>query len=330
MKDNRDKIGKEIINSVTKLPHEIWVLSPRIGKSKLGIEIIKKFKCKSVLWVTSSAKLRDVDIIEEFVKWKAKKYLPKTTVIHYNTLSKTTGKFDLIILDEFQSITEDNTVNFFNGSLNNTPILAMSGTMPKHEEKLDILRKLKLKVTKEISIDDAVEQDLVADYSIKVVEIPMESFKKTVKAGTKAKPFMTTEASNYDYLSKKVNKAMFMNNSKLTQFAILNRMRAIYNSPSKFEVAKQLIKKLDGRKIIFTGSIKQAEAISPYTYHSQTDDTHLNQFLNEEIDLLSLVNSGGTGFTYKNVQHFILVKVDSDKAGGTTQKLAKQNLAIPI
>lgn len=326
MIDNRDKVGKDILETLVYPVHGILELSPRVGKTKLGIEIIKKQKCSSILWVTSSAKLRDEDIPEEFVTWKAKRYLPKTTIIHYNSLNSIKGKFDIVILDEFQAITEANTIGFFNKDIEYGTIVGLTGTIPKHEEKLEILKKLKLKVLVKITIDEAVDQELVADYTINVIEIPMDAVTKNVEAGTKKAPFNTTEVLSYQYLCKRVNQAMWSNNPKVTQFSILARLRFVYNSPSKLNVAKKLVKTLDGRKLVFAGSIKHAEEISNTNYHSKTNDKDLQAFLKEEINLLSCVNAGGTGFTYKNVDHFIIVQSDSNKSGSTTQKLARSLL----
>jgi len=326
MKDNRELKQKEILDSLSAPPHGIYLISPRFGKSRLAISIIKKFKLKKVLWVTPSVKLRDEDIPQEFSKWKVSTYLKGTDIICYSSMSEHKGNYDIVILDEVQTITDNNSLPLFNGNIKYKTILGLTGTMPKHEEKLVLLRKLKLNVLLDISIDDAVADNMVADYRIKVLEVPLNYTDKNIVAGTKAKPFKTTEGANYDYLSKQVAKMMFVTDKKRLQFAILNRLRFIYKSPTKLETAKKLIKHLNGRKLVFTGSIDHAELISPYTYHSKTNQDHLNLFLQEKIDLLACVNAGGTGFTYKNVDHFIIVQADSNKSGGFIQKLARSLL----
>ena len=329
MIDNREEVKKEILDSLKSPPHGIYLLSPRIGKSSIAIAIIKKFKFKSILWVTPSTQLRDVDIPDEFVKWKAKSYLSKTTIICYSSLSDLKGEFDLVIKDEIQSITPNNAEPFFNKNIKYKYILGLTGTMPKHDEKLVLIKKLGLNILKEITIDDAVESNMVADYRIKVLEVPLNNTDKNIVAGTKIKSFNTTESASYDYLSKQIARMMFVTDKKRLQFAILNRLRFIYKSPTKLETAKKLIKYLKGRKLVFCGGIEHAEELSPYTYHSKTDKTHLTQFLNEEIDLLACVNAGGTGFTYKNVEHFIVVQADSNKSGQFLQKVSRSILLQP-
>lgn len=64
----KNKIQKEIVEQIGVNPHGLLLLSPRIGKTKIGIDVIKKQKPKSILWITPSTKLRDKDIPEEFIQ----------------------------------------------------------------------------------------------------------------------------------------------------------------------------------------------------------------------------------------------------------------------
>lgn len=326
VKMSREIEQQELLDDYKIGTSGIYLLSPRFGKTRLTINIIKKIKAKKILWVTPSVKLRDVDIPKEFIKWKAKTYLDKTKIITYHSLHLVKDKYDIVILDEIQEVTLNNTEGFFNGDITTKSILGLTGTMPKHEEKLDIINRLKLNIFKEITIDEAVDKGFVADYTVKVIECNMNDTDKTIKAGSKKKPFMTTEFKQYQYLDNTVRKAMFSNNQGLMKFAILNRMRAIYNSKTKENIGHLLLKTLKGRKLIFSGSIEQAERFSKNTYHSKTDDIDLNNFLEEKIDTLACVNAGGTGFTYKNVDHFIIVQSNSNKKGNFTQKMTRSIL----
>jgi hypothetical protein len=326
MLDRRNEIREECIKILKYPSKSILLLSPRIGKSSIAIYYIKKYKLKKILWITPSVKLRDIDIPQEFITWKAKSYLSGTTIICYGSMSAMVGEYDLVILDEIQAITEANTEPLFNGKVKYKSILGLTGTMPKHEEKLLIIKKLGLSVVKEITIDEAVEDSMVADYRVKVLEVPLDRVTKNISAGTKAKPFLTTEGANYDYLSKNIARMMYQSDKRLLTFAILKRLRFIYNSPTKLETARKLINHLQGRKLVFTGAIEHAEELSKTTYHSKTNQDDLKLFLDGKIDLLACVNAGGTGFTYKNVQHFIIVQADSNKSGQFIQKLARSLL----
>jgi hypothetical protein len=320
----KSRIQKEIVDGLSENPEGRLLLAPRVGKSKLMIDIIKRDKPNSILWVTPSAKLAEEDIPQEFETWRAKRYLKKLTTSTWMSLDKIIGEFDLIILDEEQFITENNAVNLLSGTLKGR-ILSMTGTPTKHKEKIELYNRLNLKVLCDLSINEAVDIGILSNYTIKILEVDM-SKTKDIKAGTKQKPFMTSEEDQYKWLSKVVKQAMYQKR-KDAQFRILNRMRAIKNSKSKLEATQFLLSQLEGRILIFSGSIEQAENLCEHTYHSKINDVDYKKFQNGEVDRIAMVNAGGTGHTYKEIDHLVMVQADSDKNGLTSQKLARTLLA---
>lgn len=313
---------------ITKLPipaHGILEISMRVGKGRITIEQIKREDCKSILWVTPSTTLRDKDVPEEFIKWGGEDYLKVTDIICYGSLHKHKGSYDKIILDELQHITEANSEPFFNGNITYNSILGLTGTMPKIQEKLDLISLLKLKTLHEITIEEAVDLDLVSDFKITMLETKLNATDKYIKGGTKAKPFMTTERATYSYLDKKCKYSFVTKNATLSKIFISKRMHFVYNLPSKVEATKKLLKsfKKGERTIIFAGSIESSKLIHNFTFNSKTDDTYLKAFKAEEIDTLVLVKSGGTGHTFKNVHNIIITQVDSNKSGLVSQKFGR-------
>ena len=317
MSSTRDETQKEIIDSLPIPCHGLLNLAPRVGKTKIGIGILRRESPTKVLWVTPSSKLRDVDIPNEFIKWEAEYLLNITTRICYMSLGDHVGDYDTIILDEYQYVTDDNTKNLLNGKIKYKNIIGLSGTHPKHEEKQQILDELNLKILHRIGINEAVKRGLIADYNINIVECELDNSNKYIKAGNKNKSWLQTEKEYYDYMSKNIFKP----------FMITKRLRFIYDSPVEEKVAEVLLSKLGGRRVVFCSTIAQAERLgNGQTYHSKTDNTMLQSFLNEETDELYCVNAGGIGFTFTNVDNFIIVQTTSDKRGDTTQKLARSLL----
>lgn len=319
---SRDLIQNQILDNLLYPTHGLLKLAPRVGKTKLGIEIIKKEKPYKILWVTPNTKLRDEDIPAEFKQWKALSYLRKTDIICYASLSNHTGNYDKIILDEYQDLTVSNAEPLLNGKIKYETILGLSGTHPKHKEKQDLYDMLGLQTLSEMSIDEAVENKLIAPYKIKVIELDLDSKDKYIVGGSKAKPFMQTERSRYDYLTKLINMKLF-SGQPVPKFFYLNRMRFLYNLKSKHDFAKKFISQLRGRTLIFTGSIAQAEDLCKNTYHSKTDDTKLQKFLKGEINTLACVNAGGVGYTYTDVNNFVITQINSNGKGDSTQKIAR-------
>ena len=323
-KQEKSKIQKEVIDALDPNPQGRLLLAPRVGKTKVGIDLIKREKPKSILWVTPSAKLADEDIPAEFDIWGAKRYKKVLTTSTWMSLHKLTGKFDMIILDEEQFMTENNAQNLLNGSLSGR-IISMTGTASKHDHKKELYKALNLPILHKISINSAVDMKLLANYTIKVVEVDMSN-ESLIEAGNAQKKFMTSEFKQYQYLHSQAQNAIFQRRSDMT-FRILARMRAIKNSGSKTAAAEYLIKHLKGRKLIFSATINQAEKLCEHTYHSKTTNEHLKMFMSGEVDEIAMVNAGGTGFTYKELDHLILTQVDSDKNGLTSQKIARTLLS---
>jgi superfamily II DNA or RNA helicase len=320
-KSEKSRIQKEIVDSLDSNPRGRLILAPRTGKTKVGIDLIKREKPKSILWVTPSSKLADEDIPAEFDIWGAKKYKKRLQTSTWMSLHKVTGEFDMIILDEEQFMTANNAKTLINGELEANSIISMTGTASSHEHKKEIYRQLYLPILYKVSINDAVDMKMLADYTIKVVEVDMGT-KNEIEAGNAKKRFMTSELKQYTYLHNVAQQSIMQRRTDMT-FRILARMRAIKDSPAKTRAAEWLINELEGRKLIFSATIKQAEHLCEHTYHSKTDNVDLKKFMAGEIDEITMVNAGGTGFTYKGIDHLMLTQCDSDKNGLTSQKIAR-------
>lgn len=314
----REELQKEIVDSLPLKPHGTLLLSPRLGKTKIVLDIIKANNPESILWVTPLGELAEKDIPNEFDKFKMKRYKKKLQTVTWASLSKVDGHKTMIILDEEQYATENNLINILSGKLSYDYIISMTGTESRTGNKQDLYRKLNLEILYNFDINQAVNADILADYTINVVKIPM-SLDNNILAGNAKNRFYTSEEKQYAYLDKVVRNS----HPAKAMFPILARRRAIINSPSKDKIAKDLVANLSGRKLIFAGSIKQASELCPQTYHSKTDNTYLRMFINNEINTLSLVNSGGTGVTYTGIDHLILTQVDKDNNGLTSQKIAR-------
>ena len=178
--ENRDKVQEDILNKLKYPVHGLLNLAPRVGKTLLAINILKKEGCKKVLWVTPDRKLRDIGLPKEFKKWKALTLLKNVDIICYNSLHKVKGKYDKIVLDEYQHITVNNSKGLIEGSLQYGSIIGLSGTHPKHLEKHEIYSKLNLKVLSEMSIDEAVDEKLIAPYKITVIGVKLDNINKNV------------------------------------------------------------------------------------------------------------------------------------------------------
>lgn len=300
-----------------KNPHGRLLLAPRTGKTKLVIDLIKRDKPSSVLWVSPSLELVKNGIKQEFTKWNANSFLSSLYTSTYSSLSKVTGRYELIILDEEQHITQNNCKNLLNGSIVFRNICSLTGSPSKNQEKQDIYTRLNLKVLCNLNVNKAVDSGYLADYKIKVVFISMNK-EKNILIKYKAGSFYTSEYDRYKWVTKLIE-----SNPPGVKWKILERMRMIKESPSKLDIAKNLLSKLTGRILGFCSNIKQCEQLYKYRYHSKTKTKDLEDFQAGKINRIGMVNAGGTGFTYKNIDHLIITQVDSNKNGSTTQKICR-------
>lgn len=322
-KKEKSELQKEIISSVKKGESGRFLLSPRSGKTKMIIDIIKRDKPEGkILWVTPTAKLAKEDIPAEFIKWRAKKYLKQLETCTWKSLSKYTGDYSLIILDEEQFITENNAKTLLSKKLKAEVLLSMTGTESKYDSKKDLYRRLKLKVLYKLSINTAVDVGLLSNYSINVVMIDMDK-KNNIQVNYKDKKtkkqvtFMTSEYKQYKSVERKID------SGKGNKFSVLFRMRLIHNSPAKLGAAKYIINSLSGKKLIFAANTTIAEELSDFTYHSKTDNSDLDAFISGRTNKIAMVNKGGTGYTYTDVDNLVVTQVDSDQNGLTSQKIAR-------
>lgn len=311
-KDGREEVKKEILSLPPNL-HGRLLLAPRLGKTSIVISLIKRDKPKKILWVTPLAELAEKVIPQEFITWKALKYLKNLQTVTWASLHTIEGEYDTIILDEEQHITENNIVNFLNGKITYRNIISMTGTPSKDNYKRQLYNLLKLPILYCVDINLASDLDILSDYEINVLQFPL-STKKDIVVKTKHSSFYTSEKAQYDYYSTKLD----------TQFGGLWRRRGLASTNTKKRVVQNLLKQISGRVLIFAPYIEIAEEISDKVYHGKSNNKkHFTDFIEKKSNELCLVNKGGTGVTYEDINHLIVVQADSDKNGLTTQKIMR-------
>lgn len=383
---NKEKarLQREIVDSLPDKPHGRLHIAPRVGKTKIVIDLIKRDKPNSILWVTPSAESVERDIPQQFSKWSAKRYLKRLTPVTWTSLNTITGDFDLIVLDEEQYITENNSENLLNGFLRSKHIISMTGTPTKVEEKISIYKELNLEVLHSLTINDAVDMGALSNYEITVLMLEPEaeklreyhriqkqidskslgtySFEEGLirlsghlngqlevrlkeKSEDKDVNYLVGKQGNVGYLitSKEepstYGKMTLMNREYVLKdgvfgdpvpsFLYQRRAFALGDSQLKTKVARELLNSLKGRNICFCQSQNQANILPGGTYHGNTDNRDLLFFQSEELDVLCMVNSGGVGFTFRNISNLILIQATNDNNGSSSQKLARTLLQQP-
>lgn len=319
---NRDAIEQKILKAIPKQKRIRLHLAPRFGKTKLIIQLIQRDNPKTILWVTPSRQLADNDIPNEFKKWQAEDYLPRLEVTTWSALKKHTGKYDLIVLDEEQFATEANCTTILNCNLKGR-IVAMTGTPSTREDKEDLYRAMRMHIAYQLSIGEAIALEIISDYSITVFYVHMDKT-ENIKRESKGKSFYISEEDRYQHINRKAT-SFYGGAHNTIPWAIAERTRLIKSSPTKKELAKRIIHhKCTGRSLIFAPFIDYAEELCPDSYHSKSESkAALEKFQNFDIHQLSIVNAGAVGFTFRGIEQLLIVQMDSNKTGLSTQKISR-------
>lgn len=327
--NNKEKVQKEALDAIlVNGGSGILCLATGSGKSKIAIDYCKLFydsmkKNFRCLLVVPTEKLRDENWKDEFEKWKGKiVYKNNVERTCYASLNKLKHKeYDLVVLDEVHRLTENNVKFFKQNTVHN--ILGLTATYPKDDIKQLLIKELKLDIVYTLHLDDAIKRNIVAPYKIKIVEMFLDDKDKYIKAGSKDKPFMTTEYGQYQYMTNVIQKIMY-SGKPAPKWLFLKRMHMLYNLRSKTEVAKKIIADLpeDERTLIFCGSINQANELCEYNFHSQTDDKDLNAFCEKKINKLSCVNALNEGMNIPDVDCAVIVQLNSQELN-TVQRIGR-------
>lgn len=316
----REKVQAEAIQAVIANNGGMVAMATGSGKSRVAVELAKYyFKPEDdfhAALLVPTEKLRDENWKEEFEKWEARNVWKHTERLCYASASKIGGnEYPIVILDEGHNITELASEFFISNDIERTVLL--TATPPNDPIKVDILRRLGIKLVYELTLDQAVRLGFVAPYKITVITVPLDNATKNITGGTKANPFMTTESATYSYWNKRVQSCMgdqsVMGRSKM-KFAILGRMQFIYKIPSKTAVIKFLLDKVipkTDRTIIFCGNIEQAQEVCPTFYHSKSGSASYDAFKAEQINRLSCVKAINEGHNFPGVDSGVIGQLNS-------------------
>ena len=236
----RDQIQEKVVG---KLRNNNWngiiYAATAFGKTKTIIDALMEYKPESVLWVVPTASLRDKEVPDEFRKW-GEEMLEKTTIICYRSLHKYIGKYDTIVLDEADCLSVKNRGEL--DQMKYDHIIMCTATRPRHERRY-LLEELS-DIVWEYTLNDGVKDGIITPFTVEVIMIKPESYKKTVTAGTKKNPFLTTEKEQLAYYDKTMRGTMIKISRLESELKRINRKIAKKSSTllvnSRTQIKKDL------------------------------------------------------------------------------------------
>lgn len=182
------------------------------GKTKIAVDETRDIcslnpKAK-VLVVVPTEKLRDENWHDEFKEWNALEFYDNNvTRSCYASLNKIKDKsWDLVVLDEGHHITP-NHLDFIESN-DIASLLVLTATFPKKGDKKEILEAIAPKVYV-YTLAEGVYDGIIDPFEIDVLYTKLDAVNKTIKAGSKTKPFMQSEAAAYKYIDNRFNELKY-------------------------------------------------------------------------------------------------------------------------
>lgn len=237
--------------------------------------------------------------------------------------------YDYLILDEIHHITDRNylALSLFKGA-----VLGLTATMPTDEETISYIMDVAPPVY-EFGLEKGIMETINAPYDVSLIMIKPDTVDKNIKAGTKVKPFFTTEQGQLEYLDKAVQKAFIQWHSwehPLVRRLVSARMKTIYNSVTKRRAARHILQHIysaEKRILVFCGSEEQVDTLLPkHSYHSgnkkTTGQQRYKDFLTEKSNLLGTVRMLDESANIPNLDIGLVAQATSSTLQ-TTQRINK-------
>lgn len=277
-------------------------IAMRVGKCRIALQTIRKLKCKRILVLYPDLKIKD-----SWTTDLAKLGLSEDnyTFSHYMSIKKCIGKYDIVILDEFpeMSLAQLNNVKELIDRLN-CYVLGLSGTVSDKSKQL-ANNELGMYMINQYTAEEAINDGLISNYQVTIHTIPLNNTKKYLKNSAGNSITEATKYANFNFVIESNRRKGIPN-----KFTYLNRARLVKNSISKDLALKDLLSKLEGRVLVFVGSIKAAEKLKIPVFHSQTKDLkEFDNFISGKTKQLAVIEIGGSGVTYKNLSHLVMANV---------------------
>lgn len=247
-------------------------------------------------------------------------------------------KWDFACLDEVHDFLSPVYSKFyFNNKIEK--ILGLSATVDRSTKytiddkeftKGDLLDQI-APVVFSYNLDNAVDDETTKKLNVFVIYHQLDQTHKTVKAGTKTAPFLTTEKAAYDYWDKEFKKSLFLSEGTSKTFRIRNtsaaRAKILYDLPSKVESIKELITHLKGQSIIFGNSLEALHKITDDILDGKkSDKTNTlirSNFDNKKIAVIGSFKLLKQGANLKQVDNTIIMSYYG-KEKDMIQRLGRQ------
>jgi len=337
--DKRERIQQEA--------REAWLNSNRktsiiagtgTGKSKIALDIIRELNPRSIVLLTNSENLRDVNWKKEFEKFGMLEYWDRTVSRTYQAMyDKEWEEYELGILDEVDfACSPEYGKCLVQASRHCTNVLAMTGFCT--EEKEELLSS-HFPIVYRISTQDAQDAEMLNQTEFIFIEFPL-NLSKTIEQKKKAGgSFKVSENDQYAYYDKEFQKAMIVKNSLDKKYRLLGqdpsqhkdwqgadwkfkitavkRKSILNNLDSSVAVVKKLLELIhseqNNKVLIFSALTKQADKLpNPFHGNSKEDDG-IAKLNSGEFKTMAVVKKVNRGTNLVGVNYIIKESFDGSE-----------------
>jgi superfamily II DNA or RNA helicase len=338
---------RDVREVTQKAAEEAWISSGRKntviiatggGKSRLALNIIKRFDYTSILLLTNATQLRDVNWKDEFDKFGMSEYWSRVNSQTYQAMyNKEWDSYGLIILDEIDYIGAGPQYSkcLEQAQKHGTNVLGLTGFAT--EDKREVINQY-FPICYEVSREEMQEDQLLNKSEFIFIEFPLSKEKTIEQKLKKGGTFKVSENDQYAYWDKKFQQAMMVKqtlykkyrqeftepegqkdyqsaewNFKLTA---TKRKAILHNLNSSVKVVEELLKHIhseEGNKvIIFSANTNQAnKMINPY--HSKSEGIGLEDLNSGKINTMTVVKKITRGVNLHQVQWAIRESFDGSE-----------------
>jgi superfamily II DNA or RNA helicase len=304
MVDKRSNIQDQALSVLLSSQHASVAMSMGAGKTLVGLRHMDANYTDYARFLVVAPK---VSIFQEWID-QANKFNLSHLVEHvkfttYLSLHKQDHDYDVVYLDECHSLlySHEEWLHQYKGK-----IVGLTGTPPKHaSSEKGYMVNAYCPVKYNYTTDEAVEDNILNDYRIKVHMLPL-SGQNNIQVKAKGKVFYTSEWANYRYWTGRLENAT---TKKMEQILRVMRMKALQGFPSKVKYAKELLWSIDDKVILFANTVEQADGFEVDSYHSKNpmSNDNLDDFKKGKINKLACVLQLNEGVNIPNLRQGIIM-----------------------
>lgn len=281
-------------------------VAQRVGKIKISLDIINELvevnhlpTKANILVAYPDNRIKD-SWVEDMKKWQFE-HTALIEFVNYSSLWKyETDSFDMVIFDEVHATSENQRESMRLLIDTTDVVLGLSGTISVDTEQE--LMDLGLKVIYKYSVEDAIDDEIIAPYRIYIHMVELDTVHKELNKKGK----MVSEKQKYDNYTYVIEQ--MKREGRDFKFLALHRNRVLQSSRAKqYKTIKLLKQHGDKKTLVFTGLKKVSEALGiPYYHSTSTDTTVFDAFKCGDINSLAVVNIGRAGVTFDELECIII------------------------